>query len=344
MAKYLIWLLFPISLLSNNAQAGTCSYSGNLPNGLPNLGTLTAGNGATYSQCLAVMCMFYPKDQGCPGQAPLCSAQIQQQTLSCPANYSGNIVQSRSSICPSGEWGDWQTISNTCTPNPPTCQPTTETQTLNCPSGYTGSITQTETSICPNPYGQPVKTNWVTSLNTCTAIPPPVQTLPPVQPQQPVLVVPQPIVQNSSPTVSTAPSNPTITSLPPSNPLSPVNPVSPLNPTAKQPTNATSTTTATATATQAAIVTQSMSQSTPSQPSPSSGSQPKSKLAQGLTPQVKLVESKRLEQKNLFPSLNLEQKLPNEIVVQNQVYLEIMAKDLQPQNIKKLDSGIDMEQ
>lgn len=41
---------------------------------------------------------------------------IQKQTLSCPAGQSGSIVQKREkSTFPACEWGDWSTISNTCT-------------------------------------------------------------------------------------------------------------------------------------------------------------------------------------------------------------------------------------
>ena len=231
MAKYLLYLLLLLALPSqSNAQNNTCyctsSWRQDSTFGqvcTANVDCWACAPGAYSTSWQQAFCSGY--------QAPAPVVNIETQFLSCPANYSGSITQTRTITngvpgpwnttsntctaivttetqtlsCPvnysgaitqtrtitAGVPGYWTTTSNTCRQDPPTCQTSTQTQTLSCQTGYTGSITQSQTSTCPNPYGSPI---WSGTWTTT--------------------------------------SNTCVKSLSnPSNVTSPVSPISPLNPT-----------------------------------------------------------------------------------------------------------------
>ena len=66
------------------------------------------------------------------------------RTIGCPSGYTGSITQERQRQCPSGNWGGWSNVSNSCVAQ--VCSPgSTDTQTQACGSGYTGNQTRTRT-------------------------------------------------------------------------------------------------------------------------------------------------------------------------------------------------------
>jgi hypothetical protein len=196
MAKYLLYLLLLLLLPSqSSAQNNACYCVSNWRQ------DSTFGNACTANaDCWACRPGAYSpswQQAFCSGYtAPPPVVNIETQFLSCPANYSGSITQTRTITngtpgawsttsntctaivtsetqtlsCPvnysgaitqtrtvtAGVPGYWTTTSNTCRQDPPTCQTSTQTQTLSCPTGYTGSITQSQTSTCPDPYGSPI--------------------------------------------------------------------------------------------------------------------------------------------------------------------------------------------
>ena len=155
-------------LVRNNAYAWSCSFA-NTAEGWYLQGSMQC-NGIDPEIALQQhYCTWYrPSDPYCAVyQVPVCSAQVEYRTLSCPIHYSGAINESRTYDCTSQSWGPWTTTSNNCTPDPPTCVQSTETRTLTCASGYEGSIQEQRSSICSDTYGSPTWTSWSTILDTC---------------------------------------------------------------------------------------------------------------------------------------------------------------------------------
>jgi len=279
MAKYPLYLLLLLGI--NNAHAAC--YAGSWVGGMPVYGSLFVSGSTTLAQCQALACQIYPNIQECPSS---CQIVTDTQSLTCPPNQSGQIIQSRIKTCPDNQWQAWQTTQNTCTPNPPSCQTSTQTQTISCQTGYVGTIIQTQTSTCPNPYGQPVWSGtWITTQNTCTK----------------------------------SVTNPT-------NIASPVSPVSPLNPTsAATPVSPTITSNVTAPTIQdvpnsATTQTTSQTKSTASETPTPKFSIKTLPLALSLE-----LLSKELTQPNVFPSINISQELPNDIKMMQSVYMDLIT-------------------
>ena len=136
----------------------------------PVYSSLGVADGTTMQACQALACQIYPHIPECGYVAPqpVCTSQVEYQTLSCPVHSSGAINQSRTYQCTNQAWGPWTTTSNNCSPDPPTCHVLSETQTLACQSGYQGLITQNRTSTCSDPYGSPTWSAWSTTSDTCT--------------------------------------------------------------------------------------------------------------------------------------------------------------------------------
>jgi len=102
---------------------------------------------------------------------PICTPLPDEtRTLSCPADQTGNITESRSSNCPdqygTPVWGEWIQTNNTCTVVS-TCVSKTETRTVKCTKWYEkGSILQSHTLVC-NSDGTSYWTPWTTLSSTC---------------------------------------------------------------------------------------------------------------------------------------------------------------------------------
>lgn len=317
MAKYLLLLSLSLLLIRSNdvfAQNNACYCT------TPYIPNATFGSVCTANpECWACQQGAYSvtwQQAFCPGvyQAPqACNQEVEFQTQSCPANYSGIITQSRTKTCPENVWQAWTTTQNTCTPNPPTCQTSQQTQSLSCQTGYTGSITQTQTSSCPNPYGSPVWSGvWVTTSTTCAK----------------------------------SLSNPTNLSSPAS-PLSPVNPSSIVNsptttPTTGQQENPQSsgqTGLSAQTLTGIGIATNEAAQSDANQKasekqessSPSIGVKIPS-LGRALS--LELIVKPMLKQPVMFVEPQIVQGLPNDVLFNNQLLLDIYGGSLPDQSNK----------
>ena len=288
MAKFPLYLLLLLSLLRTNdalAQACYCTTPWS-PN--PTFGQACTANADCWAcQQGAYSTSWQQAFCGNIYQAPqICNTEVQFQTQLCPINQSGIITQSRTKVCPSGTWTEWQTTQNTCTPNPPSCQVSTQTQTLSCQTGYVGTITQTQTSTCPNPYAQPIWSGtWITTQNTCTK----------------------------------SVTNPT-------NIASPVSPVSPLNPTSvATPALPTVTSTVTAPTTQDVPKSEATPTTLQTKSTASETPTPKfsiKNLPLGLS--LGLL-SKELTQPNVFPSINIGQELPNDIKMMQNIYMDLIT-------------------
>ena len=184
MVRFLLLLTFLLTLLrSNNVQAAC--YASTWSNGQPVYGSLYVDGGTTLAQCQDIACQAYPGiSQSCPQP---CQQVSETQTQSCPTNFTGQITQTRVKTCPDNQWQAWTTTQNNCVANPPTCQTSSQQQTLSCQTGYTGSITQTRSSTCPNPYGSPTWQPWVTTSDTCKkSINNPTNPISPVNPASPM--------------------------------------------------------------------------------------------------------------------------------------------------------------
>jgi len=317
MARFLLWSLLPFSLLRvNDALAQSC-YATTWQNGMPVYNTIGA-SGTTVEYCQALACQIWPTIQGCPGTVPVCQTETQTQVLTCPVNYSGQITQTRTKVCPSGTWTDWQTVQNACTPNPPSCQVTTESQTLQCQTGYTGSITQTRSSTCPNPYGQPVLGAWVTTSDSCK----------------------KSITNATNPVSPVSPLNPASPTSSISAPITPSSPVTaPTQPTAQ-------TSEQTQTGTQSEVRTDApttMASPTTSSTSTSKESPtPKARLVTplGLALSLELFVKPGLTQPSLFPNLTLSQPIPVEMLIQDNV-MALMFQPTINQYLEPQDLGFE---
>ena len=199
-----ITLFLLLLLLRNNAYAWYCNFQ---PDSQGNIipGSMSCSGISNDDALQNHYCGWYrPNDPYCSiYQVPVCSPQVEYQTLSCPVNQSGAINQSRSYECSTQSWTGWTTTSNNCTPDPPTCIEYTETRQLTCAPGFEGLSQEQRTSICSDPYGSPTWTTWLEIYNTCkmtsTNLNNPTSPISPISPTNPNSVLNQvttvPIIQ-----------------------------------------------------------------------------------------------------------------------------------------------------
>lgn len=345
MARYLLWslLLFSLLIRSNYALAQSCYCT------TPYSPNSTFGSACTANaDCWACQPGAYSsiwQQAFCPNyQAPTCQVETQTQTLSCPVNYSGSITQTRTKICPSETWTDWQTVSSTCTPNPPTCQVTTEQQTLSCQTGYTGNITQMRSSTCPNPYGQPVIGPWTTTTNTCVkSVTNPTNIASPVSPVSPVN--PTSVVSPTA-TAVTTPAVPSVSApqqMQTPQDVSAPGAVAPSStPEVKQDVKPT-----TPVATTPKVESQGGSKGTTKETPKET---PKGKVSIGgfgLVTSLEIFVKPGIIQPNVFPTLNIGQELPLEIRQNHQFLMELLSGYLPDQSgmfNKMAKDAIELEQ
>ena len=193
-----ITLFLLLLLLRNNAYAWYCNFQ---PDSQGNIipGSMSCSGISNDDALQNHYCGWYrPNDPYCSVyQVPVCSPQVEYQTLSCPVHQSGAINQSRNYECTSQSWTGWTTTSNNCTPDPPTCIESTETRQLTCSAGYEGSSQEQRNSICSDPYGSPIWTAWLEIYNTCkmttTNINNPASPISPISPINPNSVISQSI-------------------------------------------------------------------------------------------------------------------------------------------------------
>jgi hypothetical protein len=290
---------------------------------LPVYGSLFVDGGTTLAQCQALACQIYPSISGCPNTAPppqvvTCTYSAQTETRSCPANFSGSQTWKKETNCPTGSYGqpvqtDWFKIQDTCVQNPPTCQISSQQQTLQCPTGYTGSITQTRSSMCPDPYGSPTWQPWVTTSDTCKkSINNPTNPASPVSPLSPASTTSAPTTPSSpvtAPTPSTAPNSET-------------------TPTASTETSQTQTTTASPT-------------TSTTQVSPSPAPKGKTQSVVGLVLSLELFVKPGLQQANVFPDVSIVQGIPNNILTQDLIMMDLLQQPSYNQPFDAPDLGFE---
>ena len=138
MARFLLllsWLLISLTK-ANNVQANC--YAASWSNGQPVYGSLFVSGSTTLAQCQALACQIYPSiSPSCPQP---CVQVSETQTQSCPANFSGQITQTRIKTCPDNQWQAWTTTQNTCVANPPTCQIQTKHKLFNARPVIRGAL------------------------------------------------------------------------------------------------------------------------------------------------------------------------------------------------------------
>ena len=196
MARITLFLL--LLILKSNAYAWSCSFA-NTEEGWYLQGSMQCQGISTDIALQQHYCGWYrPNDPYCSVyQVPVCSPQVEYQTLSCPINQSGAINQSRSYDCTAQTWTGWTTTSNNCTPDPPTCIESTETRTLTCQAGFEGLSQEQRISTCSDPYGSLTWTPWLEIYNTCkmtaTNVNNPTSPISPISPMNPTSVLNQQI-------------------------------------------------------------------------------------------------------------------------------------------------------
>ena len=308
MVRFLLLLSLSLLILrSNNVQAAC--YASTWSNGVPVYSSLFVDGGTTLAQCQAIACQAFPGiSPSCPGANPpppppiTCTYSAQTETRSCPINFSGSQTWKKETNCPSGSYGqpvqtDWFKIQDACVQNPPTCQVSSQQQTLSCQTGYTGSITQTRSSTCPNPYGSPVWQPWVTTLDNCKkSINNPTNPVSPVSPLSPTSTTSAPTIQ-SSPVTAPTPNS--------------------VQNSATTPTANTETQTQTTTASP----TTSTTQVSPSPP-------PKGKVRSsvGLALSLELFVKPGLQQPSVFPEVSIVQGIPNNILTQDLIMMDLLQQ------------------
>ena len=304
MARFLLSLILLLTLLRSSDVQAAC-YAGSWTNGMPVYGSLFVTGGTTLAQCQALACQIYPNISGCPS---LCQVENETQTQSCPVNFSGQITQSRTKTCPDNTWQPWTTTQNTCVANPPSCKTTTETQTLQCQTGYTGSITQTRSSTCPDPYGTPTFQPWVTTSDTCKkSINNPTNPMSPISPLSPASSTSAPTIQSSPVTVQTPDSVPN----------------SEATPTETAPTQST---------------TDSQTTSTTQVSPPPKG---KVRSAVGLALSLELFVKPGLQQPSVFPEVSIVQGIPNNILTQDLIMMDLLQQPSYNQFFDAPDLGFE---
>ena len=291
MVRFLLLLLLLCSLLRVNDVKAAC-YASTWSNGMPVYGSLFVDGGTTLAQCQALACQIYPNiSQSCPQP---CQQVSETQTQSCPANYSGQITQTRIKTCPDNQWQAWTTTQNTCVANPPTCQTSSQQQTLSCKIGYTGSITQIRSSTCPNPYAQPVMGAWITTTDTCVkSISNPTNPASPVSPLSPASNTSAPTIQSSPVTA------PTLNIVPNSEAI----------PTGSTETQKTETDSQTTSTTQVF-------------PSPKG----KAQSVVGLVLSLELFQKPGIQQPNVFPDVNIVGGIPNAVLMQDSIMMDLLQQ------------------
>ena len=330
MVRFLLSLTLLLTLLRSEYVQAAC-YAGSWSNGMPVYGSLFVDGGTTLAQCQALACQIYPSiSPSCPGANPpppppvTCTYSAQTEDRSCPVNYSGTQTWKKETNCPTGSYGqpvqtDWFKIRDTCTQNPPTCQVSSQQQTLSCQTGYTGSITQTRSSTCPDPYGSPVWQPWVTTSDTCKkSVNNPTNPVSPVNPASPV----------SQPTTTSAPtiqSSPVTASTPNSAPNSVATPTTSSTETSDAPTAGSSATTGSAPTSASATKTDSQTTST-TQASPSPPPKGKTQSVVGLVLSLELFVKPGLQQPNVFSEPQLVSGIPNNILMQDSIMMDLLQQ------------------
>ena len=312
MARFLLSLTLLLTLLRSEYVQANC-YASTWSNGMPVYGSLFVSGSTTLAQCQALACQIYPSiSPSCPQANPppqvvTCTYSAQTETRSCPVNFSGSQTWKKETNCPTGSYGqpvqtDWFKIQDTCVQNPPTCQISSQQQTLQCLTGYTGSITQTRSSMCPDPYGSPTWQPWVTTSDTCKkSINNPTNPASPISPLSPV---------NSATTSATTPAV--------SNAPVPNNPAVPTG-TSDAPTADASATSETAPT--SASETTSNTSGTLSPP-------PRGKIRSsvGLALSLELFLKPGLQQPSVFPDVSIVKGIPNEILMQDSIMMDLLQQ------------------
>lgn len=345
MAKYLLLLLLPLSLLRPSdalAQSCYCTY--------------LKGDGQCHVNATCWACQPGAYDGGwqqqyCTGyQLPApppatCTTSFAEKNESCPPNYSGiKKYKQEVKTCTDGQSTatGWQLYADTCTPNPPTCQVTTNSQVLQCAAGYTGNITQVQTSSCPNPYAPAIMGAWTTISNTCVkSVTNPTNVNSPVSPVSPV-----------NPANMAAP--------PPPPPPAPPPPPPPPPPPAEVPKvdapPPSQTSTATSDAPKPGGSAQPSTAKDGAKETPKDGAKdtpkdtPKPKLSiGGLSPAMSLefFVKPGIIQPNVFPTLNIGGELPLELRQNHQFLMELLSGHLIDQSgmfNKMARDAIELEQ
>jgi hypothetical protein len=324
MVRFLLSLTLLLTLLRSSDVQANC-YASTWSNGQPVYGSLFVSGNTTLAQCQAIACQIYPNIAGCPQAAPpqvvTCTYSAQTETRSCPINFSGSQTWKKETNCPTGSYGqpvqtDWFKIQDSCVQNPPTCQISSQQQTLQCPTGYTGSITQTRSSMCPDPYGSPTWQPWVTTSDTCKK-----SINNPTNPASPV----SPLSPTSQPSTISAPTTP---SSPVTAPTPNIVPNSETTPTASTETTQTQTTTASPT-------------TSTTQVSPSPPPRGKVRSVVGLVLSLELFAKPGLQQANVFSEPQLVSGIPNNILTQDLIMMDLLQQPSYNQPFDAPDLGFE---
>ena len=312
MVRFLLLLTFLLisPIRSNDVQANTACYCTYYPGDERchvNTTCWACAPGAYDPNWQSTFCLG-----GYQAPAPTCQQISETQTLSCQANYSGQITQTRIKTCPDNQWQAWQTTQNSCVANPPTCQTSSQQQTLSCQTGYTGSIIQTRLLTCPNPYSPAVINPWTTTTNTCKkSVNNPTNPASPVSPLSPTSATSAPTIQSSP---VTAPTPNTVQN-------------SETTPTASTETQTQTTT---------ASPTTSTTQVSPSPP-------PKGKVRSsvGLALSLELFVKPGLQQPNVFSEPQLVSGIPNNILTQDLIMMDLLQQPSYNQSFDAPDLGFE---
>lgn len=305
-----------------------------------------------------------------------CVPVTQTQTLSCPANYTGQITQTNTKTCPDNQWQGWVTSSNTCVANPPTCVPSTDTKTESCGLNFSGQKNYTKQNTCPDPYGSPVQGQWVLISNTCTQNPPSCKTTTETQTLQCQTGYTGSITQTRSSTCPDPYGSPTfqpwVTTSDtckksinnPTNPSSPISPLSPVNSATTSvttpavsnapvpnnqatPTETNSAPTQEKSATSEAAPTSASGTTTASQTTSNTQASPtptpkgKTQSVVGLVLSLELFQKPGIQQGNVFPDVSIVQGIPNAILMQDAIMLDLLQQTGFNQPVYNQDLGFE---
>ncbi len=256
----------------------------------------------------------------CTPNPVTCTYQAQVETRSCAVNYSGAQTWKKETNCPSGSYGqpvqaDWFKIQDTCVKNPPTCQISSQQQTLSCQTGYTGSIIQMRSSMCPDPYGSPVWQPWVTTSNNCKkSVNNPTNPVSPVNPASPV----KPPTTTSAPTIQSSPATAPTPNIAPNSEAIPMAP-------APKPKEREQKRDEPETKMDAPSKTDSPTTSN-TQASPSPSPKGKTQSVVGLVLSLELFVKPGLAQPNVFFEPQLVSGIPNNILTQDLIMMDLLQQ------------------
>jgi len=269
----------------------------------------------------------------CTPNPVTCIYQAQVETRICPVNHSGSQTWKKETNCPSGSYGqpvqtDWFKIQDTCVKNPPTCQVSSEQQTLSCQTGFTGSIIQTRSSTCPDPYAQPVIGQWTTTTNTCVK-----NVTNPTNPTSPV----SPINRNSTTSAPTTPSLPVTAPTPNIAPNSEAIPMAPPPKPKEREQKREETETSDAPKVEGPATKESAPKSVSetktdspttsnTQASPSPPPKGKTQSVVGLVLSLELFVKPGLQQPNIFFEPQLVGGIPNSILTQDLIMMDLLQQ------------------